>query len=134
MDVLDGTIEPQTLLRRCHLWCWSPSLGPAEWERRTLVVGGLSPLGLLAAGVSAAVSAAGNRRRRAEALAAAAPGWRYVASGAGWAENGRLVVRGEMGGEWCFDLNDLGLVESPAPGWLRVRCAGSSALWAIQFM
>lgn len=131
MDVLEAGTGQRAGLRRCHLWCWAPGTA-VEWERRTLVVGGLSPLGLVAAGVSAAVSAVGNRRRRDEALRDAAPRWRYVSSGSGSVVDGRLVVLEEAGAERCFDFTDAASVESPAPGWLRVTVAGSSMPWAIQ--
>ena len=67
----------QELATRCHIWRWAA--GDAEWERRNLVVGGLSPLGLLAAVATAAASGAANRRRREAAIQDAAPRWRYVA-------------------------------------------------------
>lgn len=133
MDVLEAGTTQQTELRRCHLWCWSPG-APAEWDRRTFVVGGLSPLGLVAAGVSAAASAAGNRRRRDDAICEAAPRWRYVTTGAGGVVDSRLVIREESGVERSFDLPGADLVESPAPGWLRVTAAGLSMPWAIQVM
>jgi len=133
MDVLEAGTTQQSELRHCHLWCWSPGT-PAEWDRRTFVVGGLSPLGLVAAGVSAAASAAGNRRRRADAMCEAAPRWRYVTSGAGGVVDGRLVVREASGVERSFDLAQADSIESPAPGWLRVTVAGSSIPWAIQVM
>lgn len=133
MDVLEARATQQTDLRRCHLWCWSPGAS-AEWERRTFVVGGFSPLGLIAAVLSAAVSAAGNRRRRDDAMCEAAPRWRYVGSGAGGFVDGRLVVREASGVERSFNLAEADRVESPAPGWLRVTVAGSSMPWAIQVM
>ena len=103
-------------------------------DRRTLVVGGLSPLGLVAAGVSAAASASRNRRRREDAICEAAPRWRYVTSGAGGVVDGRLVIREESGVERSFNLAEADRIESPAPGWLRVTVAGSSMPWAIQVM
>lgn len=133
MDVLQLGPSQQTALRRCHLWCWSPG-PPAVWDRRTLVVGGLSPVGLVAVGISAAASVAGNRRRREDALRDAEPRWRYVGSGAGSVVDGRLVVREASGVERSFDLAEADRVESPAPGWLRVTVAGSSMPWAIQVM
>jgi len=133
MDVLEAGTTQQSELRHCHLWCWSPGT-PAEWDRRTFVVGGLSPLGLVAAGVSAAASAAGNRCRREDALRDAEPRWRYVGSGAGGVVDGRLVVREASGVERSFNLAEADRVESPAPGWLRVTVAGSSMPWAIQVM
>ena len=118
-------------VRRCHVWRWGPS--PAtEWERRTLVVGGLSPFGLIAAGATAAVSAAGNRRRRDQALRNAAPQWRYVTSGTASVDGSRLTIREEIGAERLFGLVAAELVDSPAPGWIRVTCSGSTEPWAIQ--
>jgi hypothetical protein len=105
-----------------------------EWERRTLIVGGVSQLGLVAAGVTGAVSAWANSRRRRVALEAAGPGWRYVASGAGSVEDGCLVVREESGVVRSFSLVDAQRLDSPSPGWLRVTCSGSSTQWAIQVM
>lgn len=133
MDVLEAHATQQTALRRCHLWCWSAG-APAEWEQRTFVVGGFSPLGLIAAGMSAAASAAGNHRRQVDAMCEAAPRWRYVTSGAGGVVDGRLVIREESGVERSFDFAEADRVESPAPGWLRVTVAGSSMPWAIQVM
>jgi hypothetical protein len=95
-------------------------------------VGGISPLGLTAAGATGAFSALANRRRRREALEAARPGWRYVASGVGSVVDGRLVVREESGLVHTFDLVDAERLDSPSPGWLRVTCRGSSTQWAIQ--
>lgn len=134
MDALTTGVGRWAAVRRCHVWCWAPPTGPVRWERQTLVVGGLSPFGLVTAGVTAAMSATGNRRRRDEALRDAGPRWRYVASGTGSVVNGRLVVREESGVERSFDLAAADLVESPAPGWLRVSCADSSMPWAIQVM
>lgn len=134
MDVLDAGAQQLLGFRRCHLWRWGPSPGPVEWERRALVVGGLSPLGLIAAGVSAAASAAGNRRRREAAFAAAAPGWRYVTSGLCRVLDGRLIVQEESGVARSFDLVDADRVESPAHGWLRVSYSGSDTPWALQVM
>ncbi len=132
MEAVGAGMAQRVSLRRCHIWCWAPSQRPVGWERHMLVVGGLSPLGLIAAGASAAASAAGNRRRREEALRDAGPLWRYVTSGAGSVVDGRLVVWEKSGIERSFDLAGADLVESPAPSWLRVRAAGSSMPWAIQ--
>lgn len=134
MDVLEASVGHRAGLRRCHVWRWSPSGQQAEWERQTLVVGSLSPLGLVAAGASAAVSAIGNHRRRQAALRDAGPRWMYVSSGICCVVGARLVVREESGAERSFDLVSAAGVESPAQGWLRVSYAGSSAPWAIQVM
>jgi hypothetical protein len=99
-----------------------------------LVVGSLSPLGLVAAGASAAVSAIGNHRRRQAALRDTGLRWMYVSSGMCCVVGARLVVREESGVERSFDLVSAARVESPAQGWLRVSYAGSSAPWAIQVM
>src|SRR5690606_4546644 len=53
MEVLGAGSDGPSQVRRCHLWCWAPSARPPEWEQRTLVVGGFSLLGLVAAAVSA---------------------------------------------------------------------------------
>lgn len=127
------TLTASRAPRRCHIWCWAPGVPPG-WERRTLLVGGLSPLGLLAAAVSAAASAVGNRRRRDAALRDAEQRWRYVMSGSGSVTDGRLVIREESGVERSFDLVDADRIESPAPGWLRVSRPGSDTPWAIQIM
>ena len=133
MDALQPGIDA-TVTRRCHLWRWGPSTDPPEWERRTFVLGGLSLLGVVLAGVTAVVSAVGNERRRAEAVRDAAPRWRYVASGVGGVVESRLVVHEESGAVRSFDLLDAESVDSPAPGWLRMTLSGSSSSWAIQVM
>lgn len=91
-------------MRTSIFWCWSPSARPVEWDRRTLVVGGLSPFGLITAGATAAVSAKGNRSRRDAALRECAPRWRYVTSSTGSLEYGRLVIREESGIKRSIDL------------------------------
>lgn len=120
--------------RKCRLWCWVAADRPVEWERRTLVVGGTSPIGLIAAAATGAFSVLGNRRRRRVALEVPRPGWRYVASGAGSVVDGRLVVGDESGLVRSFDLVDAQRLDSPSPGWLRVTWSGSSMQWAIQVM
>lgn len=134
MDVLESGTARATQDRRCHLWCWAPSARPPEWERRTLVLGGLSFAGLLTAAVSAGVSASGNRHRREAALRDAAPRWRYVASGNGQMVDGRLVVTEPSGVVRVFDPGSALSLDGPAPGWIRVQPAGSSTPWAIQVM
>lgn len=133
MSARGATAEQVHGVHRCHVWRWDPS-PTAEWERRTLVVGGLSPFGLIAAGATAAISAAGNCRRRDEALRNAAPRWMYVTAGLGTIEGSRLIIREETGAERSFDLGAAELVESPAPGWIRVTGAGSTEPWAIQII
>ena len=134
MDVLESGTGRFTQIRRCHLWCWTGSTQLPEWERRTLVLGGLSFAGLVAAAVSAGVSASGNRHRREAALRDAAPRWRYVASGNGQLVDGRLVVTEPSGVVRTFDPGNALSLDGPAPGWIRVQPAGSSRPWAIQVM
>jgi len=134
MDVLESGTDQVAQARRCHLWCWAPSTLPPEWERRTLVLGGLSFAGLVAAAVSAGVSASGNRHRREAALRDAAPRWRYVGSGTGQLVDGRLVVTEPCGVVRTFDPGNALSLDGPAPGWIRVQPAGSSTPWAIQVM
>lgn len=134
MDVLEAGSNGPSQVRRCHLWCWAPSARPPEWEQRTLVVGGFSLLGLVAAAVSAAVSASGNRRRREEAIRDAAPRWRYVASGEGQLIDGRFVVTEPSGAVRVFDPGSAVSIDAPMPGWIRVHPAGGSPPWAIEIM
>lgn len=133
MDVLDARPSQQTAVRRCHVWRWSDDPAPPEWERRTLVVGGLSKVGLLCGGATALASAGGNRRRREAAAATAwGPGWRYVTTGAGHAADGLLHVSDESGAVLSFDLRSSGYADSPQPGWLRFRTSGSATWWAVE--
>lgn len=134
MDVLESGTGQVTQVRRCHLWCWAPSTQPPEWERRTLVLGGLSFLGLVSAAVSFGASASGNRHQREAALLDAAPRWRYVASGNGWLVDGRLVITETSGVVRTFDPGNALSLDGPAPGWIRVQPAGSPTPWAIQVM
>ena len=134
MDVLESGPGHVTQVRRCHLWCWAPSAQPPEWERCTLVLGGLSFVGLVAAAASAGVSASGNRLRREAAVRDAAPRWRYVASGNGQLVDGRLLVTELSGVVRTFDPGTALSLDGPAPGWIRVQPAGSSSPWAIQVM
>lgn len=133
MDVLDARPSQQTAVRRCHVWRWSDDPAPPEWERRTLVVGGLSKVGLLCGGATALASAGGNRRRREAAAATAwGPGWRYVTTGAGHAADGLLHVSDESGAVLSFDLRSSGYADSPQPGWLRFRSSGSATWWSVE--
>lgn len=134
MDVLEAGSGRATGVRRCHLWCWAPSAQTPEWEQRTLVVGGFSVVGLVAAGLSAALSASGNRRRREAAIRGAAPRWRYVASGNGQMADGMLIVTEPSGTVRTFDPGSALSLDGPAPGWIRIQPAGSSPPWAIQLM
>ena len=131
MHVLDARPSQQTAIRRCHVWRWSDSPAAAECQRQTLVVGGLSKVGLLCGGATALVSARGNRRRR-EAAAATGPGWQYVTTGAGQAADGLLHVSDESGAVLSFDLRSSGYADSPQPGWLRFRTSGSATWWAVE--
>lgn len=134
MDVLEAGTPTRSAVRRCHLWCWSyPPQGP-EWEQRTFILGGLSFLGLLTAATTAAVSARGNRRRRAKAIAVAAPQWRYVSSGMGQVTDGRLVFTEPSGIVRFFDIPHSTGLGTPAPGWLRFHPPGSTTPWAVQVM
>ena len=134
MNVLEAGTTTRSAVRRCHLWCWScPPQGP-EWEQRTFIMGGLSFVGLLTAAGTAAVSASGNRRRRAEAIAAAAPRWRYVSTGMGQVSDGRFVLTEPSGIVRCFDLAHSTGLNTSAPGWLRFHPPGSMTPWAVQVM
>ena len=118
--------------RRCHLWCWQAARN-VEWDRRTLVVGGFSPFGLLLAGVSALASASGTRRRRDEAIRDAAPRWRYVTSGQGRIVDGHLVVTESNGAVRSFDLQSAPFLDTPDDGWIRLKTADGTK-WAIEVM
>lgn len=128
MHMIDSPVRAE--VRRCHLWCWKEA-SRLEWERRTLVVGGLSPLGLLLAGASALVSASGNQRRRDQAIRDAAPRWRYVATGLGRIVDGHLVVTESNGVVRSFDLQSAPFLDAPEDGWLRMKTVDGSE-WAVQ--
>ena len=115
--------------RRCALWCWKEASN-VEWERRTLVVGGLSPLGLMLAGLSALVSASGNRSRRDEAIRGAAPRWRYVTSGEGRIVDGHLLVTEPNGVVRSFDLQAAPFLDTPDDGWIRMKTVDGYQ-WAV---
>ncbi len=132
MDVLDAGVQARSTARRCHLWCWSTV--EAQWEQRTFVLGGLSFVGLLTAVGTAAISAGGNRRRRAQAMAAAGPRWRYVSSGTGQVVENQLVLTEPSGIVRCFDFATAVGLGTPAPGWLRFQPSGSAVPWAVQVM
>lgn len=132
MDVLDPRPSQQTAVRRCHVWRWSDDPAPSEWKRRTLIVGGLSKVGLLYGGATALASAGGNRRRREAAAATARSGWRYVTTGAGHAVDGLLHVSDDSGAVLSFDLRSAGYADSPQPGWLRFRSSGSATWWSVE--
>ncbi len=123
MDVLEMGPDEASRVRRCHLWCWAPSSLPLEWEKRTVLVGGLSFVGLAAAAVSSTLSRNGNRKRRQAALREAAPRWRYVASGNGHLVDGVLTVNGASGIVHTFDLGTAVSLDGPALGWIRVQPA-----------
>ena len=122
----------QDLATRCHIWQWAA--GDAEWERRNLVVGGLSPLGLVAAAATAAASGAANRRRREAAIREAAPRWRYVSSGTARLLDGQLTVVEPSGITRTLDLRGPVVVEEPTTGWISWRQDGGDHAWAVQFM
>ena len=132
MDVLDERPIQQSAIRRCHVWRWSADLTPVECQRQTMVVGGLSKVGLLCGGATALASAGGNRRRREAAAATSSPGWRYVTTGAGQAADGVLHVSDESGAVLSFDLRSSGYADSPQPGWLRFRASGSATWWSVE--
>lgn len=117
---------------RCHVWRWAA--GDAEWERRNLVVGGLSPLGLVAAAATAAASGAANRRRREAAIRDAAPRWRYVASGSAGLLDGQLTVVEPSGITRTLDLRGQAVIDEPTTGWISWRPDGCGDAWAVQFM
>ena len=121
---------PNVETLRCHLWHWGAD--EVEWERRTLVVGGPSPIGLAAAVVTAAASGAGNRRRRSAAVEGAGPRWRYAATGSARITDGQLVFVDTNGITRSFDLRTAAAVDEPTPGWLRFQPAGSNMAWALQ--
>ena len=114
-----------------HLWSWSSA--EVVWERRTLVVGGLSPIGLVAAAVTAAASGAGNRRRRTVAVEEAGPRWRYAATGSARITDGQLVFVDANGITRSFDLRTAAAIDEPTPGWIRIQPVGSNVAWALQF-
>ena len=114
-----------------HLWRWSAD--DPVWEKRDLIVGGLSPIGLVAAAVTAAASGAGNRRRRSAAVEGAGPRWRYAATGSARVTNGHLVFVEANGITRSFDLRTAVAVDEPTPGWIRFQPAGSNVAWAVQF-
>ena len=120
------------LATRCHIWRWAA--GDIVWERRNLVVGGLSPLGLVAAAATATASGAANRRRREAAIRAAAPRWRYVTSGAARLLDGQLTVVEPSGITRTLDLRGPAVVEEPTTGWISWRPDGGDDAWAVQFM
>ena len=134
MDVLEAGTPTRNAVRRCHLWCWSYPPGGAEWEKRTFVLGGLSFVGVITAAGTAAISAGGNRRRRARAIAASAPNWQYVTSGLGHVTDGQLVLTEPSGIVRCLDLPAATGLGTPAPGWLRFQPPGSTTPWAVQVM
>lgn len=117
---------------RCHIWQWAA--GDVEWEQRNLVVGGLSPLGLVAAAATAAASGAANRRRRDAATRAAAPRWRYVTSGTARLLDGQLTVVETSGITRTLDLRWAAVIEEPTTGWISWRPSVGDDAWAVQFM
>ena len=117
---------------RCHIWRWAAS--EAEWERRNLVVGGLSPLGLVVAAATAAASGAANSRRRDVAIREAAPTWRYVTSGSARLLDGQLTVVEPSGITRTLDLRGQAIVEEPTSGWISWRPDGGDDAWAVQFI
>lgn len=129
MDCLVNADSAGRTCARCHLWHWGAD--EVEWERRTLVVGGLSPVGLVVAAVTAAASSAGNRRRRSAAAEAAGPRWRYAATGSAQITDGHLIFVEASGITRSFDLRTAA-VDEPTHGWIRFQPAGSSAAWAVQ--
>lgn len=126
IDRISGSHRPGQF----HLWSWSSA--EVEWERRTLVVGGLSPIGLAFAAVTAAASSAGNRRRRSAALEGAGPSWRFAATGSAQITDGHLVFVEANGITRSFDLRTAAAVDEPIPGWLRFQPARSNVAWALQ--
>lgn len=132
MDVLEAGTAEQAVVRRCHIWCWTDDPLPSEWEQRTLLVGGLSLVGLAAGAATAVLSASGNRRRREAAIAAARPGWRYVTTGSGQVTDGQLLIRDQRGAVLTFDLRSSGQLDSPQSGWLRFQATGSPTWWAVE--
>lgn len=115
---------------RGHLWSWG--CGEVVWERQTLVLGGISPIGLAVAAVTAAASSVGNRRRRSAALEQATPRWRYAATGSAQITNGHLVFVEGDGIMRSFDLHSAVVVDEPTHGWIRFQPAGSDIAWALQ--
>ena len=117
---------------RGHLWRWESV--EVDWERRNLVVGGLSPIGIAVAATTAAASSAGNRRRHRAALNEAAARWRYAASGSAHLLDGQLTIIEESGITRRFDLLAAAVVEEPTTGWISWRLDGGDDAWAVQFM
>lgn len=132
MDVLDERPTRQSTIRRCHVWRWCDDPASTQWKRQTLLVGGLSKMGLVAGAATALASATGNRRGRVAAAATATPGWRYVTTGIGNAVDGVLHFSDTSGAVLSFDLRSSGYADSPQPGWLRFRTSGSATWWAVE--
>lgn len=100
-----------------------------------MLIGGLSPLGLMMAAVTATASALGNAQRRADAMRDAAPRWRYVASGTvRVADNRWLVVVDETGASRTFDLDAAHEVDLLAADWVRIQPTPGGMPWALQFL
>ena len=131
MGVLMPEPHQRTLVRRCHLWCWTPSSEPPEWEKHSFIAGSLSPVGVIFAATTAVLSSAGNRRRE-HAIRDAAPRWRWVASGAGRVIDRQLIITEPSGIVRAFDLGEALSIDGPAPGWIRLQLVGSPHPWAIQ--
>ena len=132
MSATESIPVRQVCPARCHIWRWAA--GDAEWERRNLVVGGLSPIGLAVAAATAAASGAANRRRREAAIREAAPRWRYVSSGTARLLDGQLTVVEPSGITRTLDLRGPAVVEEPTTGWISWRPDGGDDAWAVQFM
>ena len=132
MGVHEAGLAERSMVRRCHVWCWSNDPLPAEWEQRRVIVGGLSFIGLLAGAMTAALSASGNRNRRRASTEAAGPGWRYVTTGSGQVADGQLLIRDQQGAVLTFDLRSSGQLDSPESGWLRFQATGSPTWWAVE--
>lgn len=100
--------------------CWWYGATDVEYEQRQLLVFG--SLGLL--GLSAAASAAWNRRRRAEAEALAAPQWRLLGCAPVLATNERLLVQAEgtWTSVWLPDV--LQFLPEPTDDWLELDSEG----------
>lgn len=130
MNAIDEVENESTLCERAHLWRWGTH--EVGWERRNLILGGLSPLGLAFAAVTAAASSAGNRRRRSAALEGAGPSWRYAATGSARVSDGHLVFVEANGITRSFDLRTAAALDEPIPGWLRFQPARSNVAWALQ--
>lgn len=104
--------------------CWWYGATDVEYEHRQFLI--LGSLGLL--GITAAASAVGNRRRRAEAEALAAPQWRLLGCIPIWLTSQRLLLQlhGTWTSVWLSDL--VQVLAEPAGSPLQLASEGRPPL------